>query len=544
MYNYSKNKQENLKKLFDYNELLKNTAKQAAKKAMQATDKSVSVAEPSWMSKGAKSSSPFGNGNISSDNFTGLLSSDLPASLKNSANKKPQSSGSLIKQRLSKLLSDSTGKDYSKAFDGIDDRLVEKNIPLANDTVRKNTSKRAYYGNYPNMRDGMALFYAASEANDPKTAKLARQAAYTEEKSRVSNASNDKSSDPSLFFNYGSFPNSFDKDSKGLAYLSNTSNDDNDLQINQHLKSFFETGEFSKDALLSSLGSERYVGVDKALLYRTSKRGSSVLDKIPRGTEVIFTGRKSSHSGVEMAEVVCNGVTGWIKADTLKYSEKVANDKNADKSFVNHVADGAVSLILSSGDSLNRGLDYISFDDHKATENFKSNKKIDLNKTGAMKDEYINDQNKLAEYKFGDKNIQYGGCGIIAMYNVLVGLDHKIDFAQLIYDNEDIALLDAWIGTSPKGVNKALSRYGFDVTEEYDVNEKTDVSDCDAVIHLYFRDDVSAHYVAGIPNSKGQFRFYNDDIDETLPLYWNEYFAKVSDGTWYSMIFKIKKRSE
>lgn len=285
MYNYSNKKPGNSRKLFNYNELLKNTVEQAVEKTKQAADKSVSVSEPSWMSKGTKSSSPFGNGNISSDNFTGLLLSDSSASFKKNENKKPQSSGSLIKQRLSKLPSDSTGKDYSKAFDGIDDRLAEKNIPLAEDTVRKNTSKRAYYGDYPNMRDGMALFYAASEANDPKTAKLARLAAYTEDKSGKAKITQN----PLLTEdNKKSFPSSSSVDGYGKE-SQKTKADDN----------------------------TRYVVGSGVRLRAQPGTSSEILTSMDFGTSVKYTGNKTDMiNGYRWAEVEYNGKKGWV-ADTL-----------------------------------------------------------------------------------------------------------------------------------------------------------------------------------------------------------------------------------
>lgn len=569
MYNFSNNKYTGRKKLFDYEKLLNNSAEQAKK----ATDKAEllgSTLAPKNSFNGKTAAKPTMPGPISSDNVAELLSFDLPSGLKKNESKNPRNSGAIIKQRLAKFLSNSTGKDYSKAFDSIDDRLVEKNIPLADDTVQKNTSKRAYHGDYPNMRDGMALFYAASEANDSKTAKLARQVAYSESKSdnalntkSLSDNTNDTKSHTSSWIdalkdihkdiksaseeseNNNTQIKNFDEFLKLYSNFYERIKDNNDFQIRQYLNHALKTGKFSEEELISKLGPERYVGVEKALLYRTPRRGTEVKAEVLRGEEVEFTGKKVvNNRGIEMAEVVYNGVTGWIEADALKYSKKVANDKNADKSFLDYLSGNFVSGLYHAGDTINRFIDYVSHDEAKATKNYRFNKTLDLSKTGAMKGEYIDKQKYLEEFRIGNSNIKDGGCGVIAMYNVLVGLDHKINFARLIYDNEDNALLDATFGTSPIGIKNALSKYGFEVTEEYDVNEKTDISDCDAVIHLYFY-GARAHYVAGISDGKGRFYFYNDsDVKNDEPLYWDEYLPMVSNGTWNYLLLKIKKRSK
>lgn len=182
MYSYSNNKYAKNRKALDYEKLLKNTAQKAKNKTEQAQNSIFSVTEPSWMSKNQKTIS-FGDGSISADNLPGLFSSDVPESLERNEAQNPKNEGLRIKSSVAKALSASTGKDHSKAFDGIDDKIIEKNISLADDTVKKNTQKRAYLSDYPNMRDGMALFYAAAESGDRKAAKLARQAAYVKNNS-------------------------------------------------------------------------------------------------------------------------------------------------------------------------------------------------------------------------------------------------------------------------------------------------------------------------------------------------------------------------
>lgn len=75
------------------------------------------------------------------------------------------------------------------------------------------------------------------------------------------------------------------------------------------------------------------------------------------------------------------------------------------------------------------------------------------------------------------------------------------------------------------------------------VNEKLDLSKNDAVIHLYFRSDMTAHYVAGISNGDGTFCFYNSDTGNTSPMTWKDYLCstniKNKDNIIYSCVYKV-----
>lgn len=70
------------------------------------------------------------------------------------------------------------------------------------------------------------------------------------------------------------------------------------------------------------------------------------------------------------------------------------------------------------------------------------------------------------------------------------------------------------------------------------------MSDNDAVIHFYFRKDLSAHYVAGISNGDGTFCFYNSDAGKTKPMTWEEYFKDANEHTdiAYNCIYSIKRK--
>ena len=265
MYNFSNNKYAGKRKTIDYEKLLKNTAEKAKTKTEQAQNGLLSVTAPSWISKKAETNT-YGNESISSDNLPGLESSDTPAFLKRNKSSNSKNESLRIKNSIAEILSASTGKDYSKIFDGIDDKLVETNISLADDTVKMNTQKRAYLSDYPNMRDGMALFYAAAESGDRKAAKLARRA----------------------------------------AYLDNIY--DNRSLKNNKIETRTESGDDKKD---------RYV-VENSVNFRSNPgTQSSVIASLPFGTKVKYTGNKTDIIGnYRWAEVEYNGKKGWI-ADTL-----------------------------------------------------------------------------------------------------------------------------------------------------------------------------------------------------------------------------------
>ena len=67
-------------------------------------------------------------------------------------------------------------------FDGIDDKTVEKSIPLAEDTIKRNLESGALGDDaadrYPNLLSGLTMFYAASEMGKREAARRAREVAY------------------------------------------------------------------------------------------------------------------------------------------------------------------------------------------------------------------------------------------------------------------------------------------------------------------------------------------------------------------------------
>lgn len=92
--------------------------------------------------------------------------------------------GERIRRRLQSAVDKALGKSsYSGVFDNIDTKKIEDNIPLAESIIKKNKEKNAYRiedtKNLPYLRDGLAAFYALSEAGNSKAANIARKLAYT-----------------------------------------------------------------------------------------------------------------------------------------------------------------------------------------------------------------------------------------------------------------------------------------------------------------------------------------------------------------------------
>ena len=100
-----------------------------------------------------------------------------------SAVKEQISQGSKIRQTITDLLKNKYGEpDTKHLFDNIDDKDIEKNIPVAKNTIKTNVDmgklEKDYPLKLPNLEDGLALSYAAADKGMNKAATRAREAAY------------------------------------------------------------------------------------------------------------------------------------------------------------------------------------------------------------------------------------------------------------------------------------------------------------------------------------------------------------------------------
>ncbi len=103
----------------------------------------------------------------------------------------PSNEGKRIKNNIINVLNKNHNAfDIKGVFDNVSDSDVEKSIPTAKsvilDRLNSNNGKSGSRNDYNNLRDGLALFYAASEKSDKKAANLAYKAAYTPSKKEAS----------------------------------------------------------------------------------------------------------------------------------------------------------------------------------------------------------------------------------------------------------------------------------------------------------------------------------------------------------------------
>ena len=93
--------------------------------------------------------------------------------------------GKTIRNNIQGVLSKKYGGlDTKHIFDGIADRDIEKNIPVAETTIQTNVDRgfldKNKLAKLPNLRDGLALSYAAADKGMNRAATRARETAYME----------------------------------------------------------------------------------------------------------------------------------------------------------------------------------------------------------------------------------------------------------------------------------------------------------------------------------------------------------------------------
>lgn len=85
----------------------------------------------------------------------------------------------------------------------------------------------------------------------------------------------------------------------------------------------------------------------------------------------------------------------------------------------------------------------------KAIKNYNHNKTLSL-PTNALRDGYIDDQNKLSDWNFGFESFDNNGCGVISLYNLLVSQNRTPSLPSLILLSE---LMNADLGLGFLGLN-------------------------------------------------------------------------------------------
>jgi len=170
-----------------------------------------------------------------------------------------------VQSAYSKLFPNAKNKDL---FGGIDEKEIEKNIPLAESVIEKNKNanplNRRTFENLPYLKPGLATFYTAAFSGNYEAANAARTLAYTED--------------------------------AGVSLAEVDSKEKEEPESNK-----------------------RYVNADIGLNVRESPgTDKQIIEKLSKGDEVEFTGNKTGKIGNhEWAEIRVGEETGWVAAEYL-----------------------------------------------------------------------------------------------------------------------------------------------------------------------------------------------------------------------------------
>ena len=163
------------------------------------------------------------------------------------------------------------------------------------------------------------------------------------------------------------------------------------------------------------------------------------------------------------------------------------------------------------------------------------------------RDGFLCRQSVLKTAYFGVKPLSYNGCGIMALYNVLHAFGNDLPIGRLIERCRKSALLGGRLGLSPRQIMR-MAKDGFFTLLPRHGKPSDALPACDALIHLYLRRHGTAHYVAGIADDNGRFRFYNADGADTKPRTWESYRAEMktangNDRVIFEVVFPIRRAS-
>ncbi len=106
-----------------------------------------------------------------------------------------------------------------------------------------------------------------------------------------------------------------------------------------------------------------------------------------------------------------------------------------------------------------------------SVNNYNHNKKQSIAQA-ALKNDLINYQKNMENYKFGTFRLSYNGCGVIATYNILKLLGKEENLEDIIreYDIYGSNFFGLF-GTNPLGVKRFFNRRGADVKFIFDKNK-------------------------------------------------------------------------
>ncbi len=340
-----------------------------------------------------------------------------------------------VQSAYSKLFPNAKNKDL---FGSIDEKEIERNIPLAESVIEKNKNanplNRVILEDLPYLRPALATFYTAAFSGNYEAANAARTLAYTEDagvslaevdskekkepesKKRYVNADiglnvrSEAGTDNPIIgklkkgteveftgkktgiiddhewaeIKYG------DKTGWVAADCLNTEmpydmEKPSDTEKPKDEKTLTQTAPKSQD----NIGARRYIGKNEIFLYESPTMVSSILRQGHFGEEVIFLGEKKIN-GFEWAKVNYKGKVGWVKAESLRTQlDSNIFDKNAPKDLLVKKQENDVK---TRTDHLNKNIpDWIKNDEQKPDKNdikniiskwYKNSKKANVRYTG------------------------------------------------------------------------------------------------------------------------------------------------------------------
>ncbi len=150
----------------------------------------------------------------------------------------------------------------------------------------------------------------------------------------------------------------------------------------------------------------------------------------------------------------------------------------------------------------------------QADKNYEANKKLDNTVSGV-----INGQSNYKDWKFGAKTFDYNGCGVIATYNVMTLLGHKVKLSEIAYEFESKKGTFVWglFGTDPSHPYEYFKEKGIKVEQylSYSKYEKAfrnmNTNQCAMVCFWNNKKNIKegAHFVAVKKNANDKYEVFN-----------------------------------
>ncbi|SKB55543.1 hypothetical protein SAMN06296386_102101 [Lachnospiraceae bacterium] len=135
-------------------------------------------------------------------------------------------------------------------------------------------------------------------------------------------------------------------------------------------------------------------------------------------------------------------------------------------------------------------------------------------KNHVLKDGYIEDQEKYTDMRYGTQTVQYSGCQVIAVFNLLRAIGRSIPFTELLSIFEkDGVLFGGEFGTSPKAAAEFFTRIGLGVETSFNEEQFSEIAERSKAMILTAYNDCTdimkmAHTIC-VTKSKDGYRPHN-----------------------------------